>query len=77
MSEQTSRWPHLMAFTIVSVSDNNSATDAESVAMIVSEFDRDRVAILEGGTLSQIGTKESLLPQPRGSFAAAFVRRLS
>ena len=36
----------------------------------------DRVAILEGGTLSQIGPKETLLPQPCGSFAEAFVRRL-
>jgi len=37
----------------------------------------DRVAILEGGTLSQIGPKETLAPEPSGSFAEAFVRRLS
>ena len=37
----------------------------------------DRVAILEGGTLSQIGPKETLATEPSGSFAEAFVRRLS
>ena len=36
----------------------------------------DRVAILEEGTLSQIGPKETLVAEPRGSFAEAFVRRL-
>ena len=37
----------------------------------------DRVAILEEGTLSQIGPIEMLAPEPGGSFAEAFVRRLS
>ena len=35
----------------------------------------DRVAIREEGTLSQIGPKETLVPEPTGSFAQAFVRR--
>ncbi len=37
----------------------------------------DRVAILETGRLSQIGPKDALVAQPRGSFAEALVRRLA
>ena len=37
----------------------------------------DRVALLEGGEITQIGPKESLRPTPVGSFAESFVGRLS
>lgn len=36
----------------------------------------DRVAILEGGRLTQMGPSRSLVAEPAGSFAEAFVQRL-
>ena len=36
----------------------------------------DRVAILEEGTVTQIGARGSLVAKPAGTFAEAFVRRL-